>query len=95
MYLDYNGLKKRIEDFKAKQKNGIYVKLPGYYLFTEVKTLVLLDSFNPLKHSICGSDVPRNIDIEEEKSNADNLNRDMSLYFQENSRDSKEYVTGF
>lgn len=34
MYLDYKGLKKSIEDFKDKRKEGEYMKLLGYYLFT-------------------------------------------------------------
>lgn len=45
MYLDYNGLKKRIELFKDNRKRGEYTKLPGYYMFTKTRFLVLLNVF--------------------------------------------------
>ena len=40
MYLDYEKLKKMIEDFKSKRKAGKYMKLPGLYTFTKMRTIV-------------------------------------------------------
>lgn len=51
MYLDYHGLKKKIEDFKEKCKKGEYTKLPGYYLFTNSRALVNLDMSSPISDS--------------------------------------------
>ena len=59
-YLDYEKLKKMIEDFKAKRKGGEYMKLPGFYAFTKQKTIVFLDPYNI--HEMA-SDMPSNIDL--------------------------------
>lgn len=65
MYLDYNGLKKRIEDYKEKRKAGMFIKLPAYYMFTTHRLLAQLniDEAKPLDTE----NVQMAIDIEQER----------------------------